>query len=432
MNICVFGLWHLGSVTAACLADLGFRVTGLDPDPVRIRDLNNGRPPLYEPGLENLLRAGNKSNNLRFTTDPLEALRNADVVWVTDDTPVDGQDRADVAFVEQRLTGLFPHLPPGAAVLISSQVPVGFTRRMENLFAGACPGKFASFAYLPENLRLGRAIDSFRRPGRIVAGTRRNGDRELLYPLLSRICDRIIWMTVESAEMTKHAINAFLAASIAFANELALLCEKTGADAGEVEQGLKSEERIGHRAYLSPGAAFAGGTLARDLAYLANTGRSAGRPAILMEAVQSSNESHKGWPGRKILEFLGSPAGQKIAVLGLTYKPDTDTLRRSEAVELCRWLVRQGALVNAHDPAIKELPGQTALDITLCPDPEQALTGASCAVVATAWPVFQTLRPDVLCRVMSRPVVVDMQGFLHSQLGHDHRVKYFSVGRSSP
>ncbi len=429
MKICVFGLWHLGSVTSACLAESGFMVAGLDFDQSIIEELANGRPPLFEPGLEAMLRAGISQNKLLFTTDPHIALRDADVVWVTYDTPVDGKDKADVSFVEKSILKIFPCLPQEAAVLISSQVPVGFTGSIEKLFAQTHSGKSACFAYSPENLRLGKAIEAFKLPGRIVVGTRREKDRFRFLPLLNRLCNTVIWMSTESAEMTKHAINAFLATSVTFANEIAILCEKTGADTNEVELGLKSEERIGYKAYLSPGAAFAGGTLARDVAFLTGVGRETGQATYLLEAVRTSNDHHKNWPRRKILELFGNPEGKKIAVLGLTYKPGTSTLRRSEAVELCKWLSNQGAKVNSYDPAVAQLPEELAKEMTLCQDASLALKEADCALVVTEWPVFRNLTAETLCCCMKHPVVVDMKGFLRGQLGNDRRVEYFAVGR---
>jgi len=432
MKICVCGLWHLGTVTAACLADAGFTVTGLDFDLENVKGLGNGRPPVFEPGLEALLKSGVRRGRLRFSADPGASLRDADVVWVTYDTPVDGRGRADTGFVRRNVTALFPYLPPQAMVLISSQVPVGFTGSLEKSFAEACPGRRATFAYSPENLKLGGAIESFKHPARIVVGTKRREDRERLFPLIKRLCKNIIWMSTESAEMTKHAINAFLAASVAFANEIAVLCETAGADAREVELGLKSDERIGFKAYLSPGAAFAGGTLARDLAYLTGLGRATGQAACLLEAVQASNERHRHWPRRKILEALRHLNGKKIAVLGLAYKPYTDTLRGSEAVELCRWLAGRGAKVAAYDPAVRKLPPDLERKIELCSGIKPALNGAHCAVVATEWPAFRELTPGYLRGCMKQPVVVDMKGFLHSQLGNEPKVGYFAVGRRYP
>src|SRR5262249_7302954 len=290
------------------------------------------------------------------TTDTADAVRDADVVWVTVDTPVDDEDRADVESVVRGVAALFPHLRNGALVLTSSQVPVGTTRRLEAMFAEAAAGRRVGFAYSPENLRLGKAIEVFTRPDRVVAGVRSPEDRATIERLLAPFTDRIEWMSVESAEMTKHALNAFLATSVTFINEIAALCEQVGADAKEVERGLKSEARIGPRAYLSPGAAFAGGTLARDVVFLAGLGRARGAATHLLASVTRSNDVHRQWAARILEQALTNVGGKSIAIWGLTYKVGTDTLRRSSAVELCRWLIERGATVRAHDPVVKTLP----------------------------------------------------------------------------
>jgi UDPglucose 6-dehydrogenase len=424
----VCGLWHLGSVTAASLAAAGFNVTGLDPDVEVIQSLNRGIPPLFEPGLAELLGEGLKAGNLSFTAEPASALTEADIMWVTYDTPVDEDDNADVEFVLNRIVSVLPFLQDGVSVIISSQVPVGFTRRIERIFVESYPGKSVSFVYSPENLRLGKAIEVFRRPDRIVVGLRREADKERVTPVFTSLCNSIEWMRTESAEMTKHAINAFLATSVAFANELALLCERTCADAGEVERGLKSEKRIGPGAYLSPGPAFAGGTLARDVSFLKEIGRAFGLPTILFNAVRESNDYHKSWVKRRLKDIYKDLAGCKVAVLGLTYKPGTDTLRRSGAVELCKWLTEQGAIVRSYDPALKKLSEELSRVVNFRDSLEAALAEADCLVIGTQWPVFKDIRADTVTRSMREPVVIDTGAFL-PHLGEDPRIKYFAVGR---
>ncbi|EQD40130.1 UDP-glucose 6-dehydrogenase, partial [mine drainage metagenome] len=219
-----------------------------------------------------------------------------------------------------------------------------------------CPEKALSFACSPENLRLGKALDVFLKPDRVVVGVRSVRDKERIGRLLQPITDRIEWMSVESSEMTKHAINAFLATSVVFANEIASVCEMVGADAKEVERGLKTEQRIGPKAYLSPGVAFAGGTLARDIEFLKVVSQEHQLSIPLLESVKTSNDQHKGWVRHKLKALFPNLNGVVIVVWGLTYKPGTDTLRRSLAVELCDWLIEQGAKVRVHDPAVKELP----------------------------------------------------------------------------
>jgi len=429
MNVCVLGLWHLGTVTAACLASVGHQVVGLDFDTETVVKLQHGQLPLFEPGLEDLVKRGLVEGHLRFTTDVVDALGQVQIVWVTYDTPVDQEDRADVEWVIDQVTRLFPHLEAGTLVLISSQLPVGTTRLIEQAYAAAYPAKPVAFGYSPENLRLGKAISAFTQPDRVVVGVRSQADRERVAALLHPLTERIEWVSVESAEMTKHALNAFLATSVTFINELATLCEQVGADAQEVERGLKSEARIGPKAYLGPGAAFAGGTLARDVTFLAQLGAKHHVPMHLMEAVQASNDAHKLWPCRKLQEFFGDLKGQTVAIWGLAYKPGTDTLRRSSSVELCQWLIEQGAHVRAHDPAVKTLPPDLSDQIKLCATPMNALEGAAALVIATAWPEYQSISAEAVVSMMSsQPIVVDANRFLAKTLDHDPRICYITVG----
>ena len=431
MRICVVGLWHLGTVTAACLATFGHTVVGFDFDTETVQKLQGARPPLFETGLEDLVRSGLASTRLRFTNSVADALSDAEVVWVTYDTPVDDDDQADVPFVFERVKQLFAHLAEETLVLISSQVPVGTTRRLEQAYATCYPNGAVTFGYLPENLRLGTAISTFMRPDRVLAGVRTKLDRERVAALLSPFADRIEWMSVESAEMAKHALNAFLATSIAFINEVATLCEEVGADALEVERALRSDARIGPQAYLSPGSAFAGGTLARDLSYLAQIGAACSHPVFLLSAVRKSNDAHKLWVCLRLQAILGDLRGQRVAVWGLTYKPGTDSLRRSSSVELCRWLTHQGAQVRAHDPAIQELPEHLAKEFALCSSALLALDAATALVVATGWPDYRLLSPEAVLAAMRVPLVLDPNRFLCSTLGSDPRIRYVSVGRGN-
>lgn len=424
MRVCVVGLWHLGCVTAACLARAGHDVVGLDDDAAVVAGLKAGRLPLFEPGLDDLTAAGVAAGRLRFTDDP-SAAAGAEIAWITYDTPVDENDVPDVAFVVDRVHALLPHLPDGCLVLVSSQVPVGTTRRLAE--AAAAAGRTGlSFGYSPENLRLGRAIEVFTRPDRVVVGLQSEADRPKVAAVLAPLTDAIVWMGVEAAEMTKHAINAFLATSVAFMNEIAALCEQVGADAKEVERGLKTEERIGPKAYLSPGGAFAGGTLARDIATLAGIGRREAVPVTLVAAVGESNDRHRSWPLRKLTSRLGSLEGRRIAILGLTYKPGTSTLRRSSAVELARALADAGAAVSAYDPAVPALP-EGLPGIALAADAAAALAGADAVVIATPWPEFRALDWTALLASMRTPTVVDLSGFI-ADLAAD-RSAYAAVGK---
>jgi UDPglucose 6-dehydrogenase len=429
MRVCVAGLWHLGTVTAACLAAGGHDVIGFDFDETVAGALAAGRPPIFEPGLETLLAAGAARGRLRFTADAAAAVRHADVVWVAYDTPVDDDDRADVEYVVEQARRLFPHLDAGTLVLVSSQLPVGTTRRLEQVFGSEARGRAVSFAYVPENLRLGRAIDVFMHPDRVVAGVRSAADRDRIAELHRPFTDRIVSMSVESAEMTKHALNAFLATSIVFINEVAALCEQVGADAADVASGLKSEARIGPTAYLSPGGAFAGGTLARDVVFLSNLGHDRGVTTHLLSSVKASNDLHAQWAHRRVSQLLNGVAGRTVAVWGLTYKPGTDTLRRSAAVELCQRLHGDGAIVQAHDPSLKDLPPAVAAQVRLADNALDAVTGASALIVATAWPEYREVAADQVAARMTRRLVLDANRFLADTLGRHADVEYLSVGK---
>lgn len=430
MKVGVAGLWHLGSVTAACVASAGHAVTAYDGNLETVTRLEAGQPPVFEPGLPELIARTVAAGSLRFSSRPA-ALAGADITWITYDTPVDESGRADVDSVIEAATVLFPFVRQDSLVLVSSQLPVGATRKLEGIYRRLRADGTATFACSPENLRLGSAIDAFTRQGRAVVGVRTEADKDRIASLFKPFTDRIEWMSVESAEMTKHALNAFLATSVTFANELAALCERVGADGGDVERGLKSDARIGPRAYLRPGGAYAGGTLARDVAFLIEIGRSEALPTHLMSAVHESNEAHKQWPRRRLLEVIGDVRDRSIAILGLTYKPGTDTLRGSSAVETSRWLREQGASVAAYDPAVKTLPPDVEALVDLRPSAKDALQGADAALVATEWPEFGDISADDLVRWMKHPVVLDPSRFLQSRLGADGRIRYLSVGRAA-
>jgi UDPglucose 6-dehydrogenase len=420
MKVAVHGLWHLGCVTAACLAEGGHDVVALDPEPKAVAGIEAGRLPLEEPGLAALVAAGRAAGRLEFRAD-LAALADVEVLWVTLDTPVDDEDRADPGVVRRALDAAAAALPAGALVVVSSQVPVGFTRDA----ARAWPA--LRFACVPENLRLGRALEAFRRPERVVAGTVDDSARADVARLFAPFTSAIEWMRVESAEMTKHALNAFLATSVAFANEVARVCEAVGADAREVERGLRTDARVGPKAYVSPGAAFAGGTLARDLRYLAAFGARHRLATPLVEGVLASNAAHAVAHRDAVRALLAARPGGVVAVLGLAYTPGTSTLRRSSSVELCRALVADGVTVRAHDPAVHAVPDDLA--VTLCPTAADALDGADVAVVATAWPEYRGLSADVVAARMRRACVVDPARYLEATLGADPRVLYRATGR---
>jgi UDPglucose 6-dehydrogenase len=425
-RVCVYGLWHLGCVTAACLASAGFHVVGLDPDEATIQDLQNALPPIAEPGLADLIRVGIETRHLSFTSDPVAALSNSDILWLCFDTPLDATDNADSDWVRARMDSIERIVRPKTLILISSQVPVGFTEALQKRWRRN--DSTLLFAYSPENLQLGRALESFRNPVRVVVGAP-GGDsraRDLVVHLFTPFTEQIDWVSYESAEMTKHALNTFLALSGAYANELARICERVGADALEVERGLRSDPRVGSKPYLSPGAPIAGGTLLRDVTVLAQLASRHNVSAPIVSAVRESNDAHRAWARDVAGELLRGIDSPKVAILGLTYKAGTDTLRGSSALDFGRWLVDRGIRVAAYDPAIRQLPAGYD-SILLAANVEEALSAADVAFIATPWPVFRSIDAEQLSRQMRRVNVIDQAGFLPG-LATDPRVRYVRVG----
>ncbi|HAO77679.1 MAG TPA: UDP-glucose/GDP-mannose dehydrogenase family protein [Verrucomicrobia subdivision 3 bacterium] len=422
MNVTILGLWHLGSVTAACCAK-HFSVVGLDFDVANVAKLNQGQAPLLEPGLNELIAAGLAAKKLSFTTDAKIACANADVLWLTYDTPVNDNDESDVESVLANLRRALPYLPNGALVLISAQLPVGTCAKLEKEFP-----QF-HFACSPENLRLGKAIDAFEKAERVVVGIRNDAKKALLEKLFTPFTPQVLFMRTESAEMVKHALNSFLALSITFINEVARLCEHTGADAKEVSVGLKSEARIGPKAYLGPGGPFAGGTLARDVVTLTKLADAKGEKISVIPAIKQSNDLHRGWAFRRLQSRLGDLRGKKISILGLTYTTNTDTLRRSAAVELCQKLLAAGATVSAFDPAVKNLPPELN-SVSLATDVTAVLTGAEAVAICTEWPQFRQADWAKIVPQMRQPVFVDANRFLEKELKNVPGVEHLSVGRA--
>ncbi len=420
MHVVVLGLWHLGSVTAACIAR-HHHVTGIDFDAAVIGGLGTGRAPLHEPGLDALLSAGIGSGNLSFSAEPAVAAA-ADVLWVCYDTPVNADDVSDLAWVHARLARVLPGLRPGTVVLISSQLPVGTCVQLAKQYP------LLHFACSPENLRLGKAIEAFEKPARIIVGATTTHAQSILEIMLTPLGAPLLWMRPESAEMVKHALNSFLALSVAYINEIAALAETVGADAQEVAAGLKSDPRIGPRAYLGPGGPFAGGTLARDVVTLSQLGADQKIPLALIPAIKESNDRHRGWAFRKVSAAIAGIPQPVVAVLGLAYTPNTSTLRRSAAVELCRQLLAAKIQVQAFDPLIRAADAEHR-DLPFSCSATDVLRGAHAAVICTEWPEFRDYPWPALLAGMARPVVIDANRLVEKAVAPAAGAVYITVGR---
>jgi UDPglucose 6-dehydrogenase len=430
-RICVVGLWHQGSVLSACFAELGHDVVGVDTDAAVVAGLRAGRPPLHEPGLPELIEVGLETGRLDFTTDFAAAVPGADLVYLSLDTPVGADDASDLdpVFAAAREIG---RSRVGDMVLcVTAQVPVGTSGALAVEVEALLDGGRCQAVYVPEFLRLGTAIDSFRNADRFLIGAADAAVAERVAGVYRPLGRPIEIMDVRSAEMAKHASNAFLATSISFINEIADLCEEVGADVARVAAGMKLDRRIGSHAFLNPGLGFAGGTLGRDLRVLQEVGERSGRATALTDAVLAVNGSRTRLVPDLLTRLHGSLTGTRVGILGLTYKPGTSTLRRSVALKIAQELSALGAFVQAFDPRadVGELDG--APPFKVCDDAPSAVDGVDALVVMTAWPEFRELDLAGLRARARRPDLIDTQNLFDPAEVLESGWAYYGVGRRS-
>jgi UDPglucose 6-dehydrogenase len=429
MKVCVYGLWHLGTVTAACLASRGIATIGLAETAEAAAKLNSGNAPLFEPGLDALLKQGLQADMLSFTDDVAAAVSSSGLLWVSFDTPIDDDDIADVDYVLDRVRGTFSYLKDGSVVLISSQLPVGSSAVLERDFTKVANGRRVSFACSPENLRLGDAIRVFTQPERVVVGTRSDHARRVIEPILEPFCDTLLWTRVESAEMVKHALNSYLATCVTFTNEIASICESVAADMSEVETALRLDPRIGKKAYVRAGAAFGGGTLARDVQFLKEIARNHGTRIPVLAAVLESNDHHKSWVVQHLRRQLGTLEGKTVGVLGLAYKAGTNAIRRSVAIEVIEQLIADGADVIVYDPQVATLPEPLNSAVTIAGSTDAVFQSSEGVVLATEWPEFRELDFATLARGMKRPLLIDQNAFVAGQIAGVSGLDYIVAGK---
>jgi UDPglucose 6-dehydrogenase len=428
-NVCVIGIWHLGAVYSACLADLGCQVIGVDRDKERVANLNKGIPPLFEPGLQELITKNIAAKRLRYTSDLNRAVKGSRYVLITIDTPVNDRDEVDLTQIFDAAADLAGCLENNTAIIVSSQVPVGTCEEIKELIKKTNPAIDFDIAYSPENLRLGQAIQCFRQPERIVIGANSDTTLDRVENLFSVVGAPMLRMNLRSAEMTKHALNAFLATSISFANEIANICDEIGADALKVAEALRTDSRIGRKARLSPGLGFAGGTLPRDLKILMGLSRQHNYEASLISSVYLVNQEQNKLVVRKLKKVYGTIKGLIIGVLGLTYKPGTSTLRRSSAMEIIADLVAEGAIVKAHDPKADLEEIRVHHEFEFYADPYQAAKAADALVIITEWPEFKQLDFNLIKATMKKPVLIDANNILNYEKMVGMGFDYFGVGR---
>lgn len=410
MKIAVIGLWHQGVVGAACCASMGHQVTGADLDADRIIALKQAKAPLFEPGLDELLEQQIAACRLTFTTDLAGAVRDMPYVFIMFDTPVNDQDESNLTGIFQAIEVVAPSLAKDAVILVTAQVPVGTCDALADVIRHKAPDCSATIAYMPENLRLGHAIERFKAPPLPVIGCNNKSTFERLLAVFGPLARDWHHVSLRTGEMIKHALNSFLAVSICFANEIGNICDAVGADGKLVGEVLRLEPRIGSRAMLLPGLGFAGGTLARDIQTLRSLGRRFELDTPLLDGAWKSNAEQNGIVIRKLTRRLGKLRGVRVAVLGLTYKADTSTLRRSAAMEIIAELNRAGAIVSAHDPMADRTELQSYSGFAFFEEPAAAVAQAEALVLIIPWNDYRNINFDIIKRRMAKLYVLDTAG----------------------
>jgi UDPglucose 6-dehydrogenase len=432
MRIAMIGTGYVGLVSGACFADFGHQVCCVDTDTAKIDGLNAGRMPIWEPGLEALVKANADRGRLTFTTDLPGGVEGAEAVFIAVGTPARrGDGHADLSFVFQAVRELAKVVKPGTVVVTKSTVPVGTGDEIERIL-GEEGVTGVSVASNPEFLREGAAIADFKHPDRIVVGAEEERAREVLreiYRPLFLNRAPILFTGRRTAELTKYAANAFLAVKISFINEIANLCEAVDADVQDVARGIGLDNRIGPK-FLHAGPGYGGSCFPKDTLALLQTADTAGVDQRIVRTTVAVNDDRKASMAARVAEALGGElGGKRIAVLGLAFKPNTDDMREAPSIPLIEGLLERGAEVSAFDPVAREQAERVLNGIEFAPDAYSAAADADALVIVTEWDEFRAIDLEALAKAMRGKVLVDLRNVYDREEAAEAGLAYYGVGR---
>ncbi|HWA70613.1 MAG TPA: UDP-glucose/GDP-mannose dehydrogenase family protein [Rhizomicrobium sp.] len=431
MRIAMIGTGYVGLVSGACLSEFGHDVVCIDKDPAKVETLRAGGIPIFEPGLEEVVAANIKAGRLSFETDLKRTVAGASAVFIAVGTPSRrGDGHADLTYVFAAAEEIAAALTNHAVIVTKSTVPVGTSRKVEEIIRKARPGADFDMASNPEFLREGSAIEDFRRPDRVVVGCDTERAREVMrevYRPLYLNETPIVFTSRETSELIKYAANAFLATKITFINEMADICEKVGGDVQEVARGIGLDGRIGKK-FLNAGPGYGGSCFPKDTLALVQTAQELGAPTRIVEAVVAVNERRKLDMAKKVEAAFGGVKGKTIAVLGLTFKPNTDDMRDAPSLVILPYLQKAGATVRAYDPeGCDEAAKHMALDYRK--NAYDALEGADGVVILTEWNEFRALDLTRVKTALKTPLMVDLRNIYRPAQMREEGFTYVSVGR---
>ncbi len=434
MNIAIIGTGYVGLVTGACFADFGVNVVCVDKDTEKMERLNRAEIPIYEPGLKELVEKNMREGRLSFTTDIEDAIRRSLVIMIAVGTPPRGDGSTELRYVEEVARTIARNLNGYKVIVTKSTVPVGTGSLVEKIIREECPADHRfDVASNPEFLREGSAVEDFMRPDRVVIGAKTEQAKAILkdlYAPLYLIETPFVVTDIETAELIKYASNAFLALKISFINEVANLCELVGADVHVVAKAMGLDRRIGPK-FLHPGPGFGGSCLPKDTMGLLNIARKEGYQFRLMDAVVKINQEQRLRMKEKVKQMVGTELeGKTIGVLGLTFKPNTDDIRESPAMDIIGLLLEEGAAIKCYDPAgMPNARGELGNSVEYCSDSYDTAKDADCLIIATEWNQFRNLDMERIKGLLKEPVVVDLRNVYNPQKMRRAGFKYTSVGR---
>lgn len=433
MHITMIGSGYVGLVSGACFADFGHDVVCVDKDEGKIAALKAGRMPIYEPGLEALVATNVAAGRLTFTTDLAASVAGADAIFIAVGTPSRrGDGHADLSYVFAATEEIAAAVTGPTVVVTKSTVPVGTGDKVEAILREQRPEVHVAVVSNPEFLREGAAIGDFKRPDRIVIGTDDEAARKVMrnvYRPLYLNESPILFTGRRTSELIKYAANAFLATKITFINEIADLCEAVGANVQDVSRGIGLDNRIGAK-FLHAGPGYGGSCFPKDTLALLKTAEDFESPVHIVEAVVKVNDSRKRAMGRKVLHALGdAPKGKTVALLGLTFKPNTDDMRDAPSIAIAQALTDAGVTVRAYDPEGVEQARRVMPELTYCKDAYEAATGADAVVIVTEWDAFRALDLAKLAAIMAAPVLVDLRNVYRREEVEATGFAYTAVGR---
>jgi len=434
MRVAMIGAGYVGLVSGACFADFGHDVVCVDTDRSKIDRLQSGIMPIFEPGLPELVAANARAGRLTFTDDLAAGVRGAEAVFIAVGTPSRrGDGHADLSFVHAAARAIAAELTGYAVIVTKSTVPVGTGDEVERTIREARPDAEFAVVSNPEFLREGAAIGDFKRPDRIVIGTEDARARDVmteLYRPLFLNASPLLFTARRTAELIKYAANAFLATKITFINEIADLCEVVGADVQDVARGIGLDNRIGSK-FLHAGPGYGGSCFPKDTLALIKTAQDFGAPVRIVETVAAVNDQRKRAMAKKVIAAAdGSVRGKTVAVLGLTFKPNTDDMRDSPAIAVVQALQDAGAIIRAFDPEGVEQAKLVLTDVDYARDPYDCVTGADVAVLVTEWDAFRALDMDRVRTLMTTPVLVDLRNVYRPEEMARRGIDYRSIGRA--